>query len=166
MGEKKDTISFIFGLYEKKLRSKPSDNHQLLHVTGLSHPYTPNILFLITLRCICACCLRLFAFLQSGTHSYPWYMLSLIDAHALVLGPTIAFDAHMCAREASRTPDSSRHQTFRHLRDCLRSESSYCTSRHTYCSPACRKISSLAVRVASRLVGISSHYPSPISDDH
>ena len=42
----------------------------------------------------------------------------------------------MCAREASTTPDSSRLQTFRNLGDCLRSESSYCKSRHTCCSPA------------------------------
>jgi len=54
---------------------------------------------------------------------YPWNMLSLIDSH-------------MCACETSRTPDSSRPQTFRHLRDCLRSESSYCADRHTCCSPS------------------------------
>jgi len=41
---------------------------------------------------------------------------------------------HMCTREASTTPDSSRLQTFRHLGDCLRSESSCCKSRHTCCS--------------------------------
>ena len=41
----------------------------------------------------------------------------------------------MCAREASRTLDSSSPQIFRHLCNCLRSESSYCTSRHTRCSP-------------------------------
>jgi len=45
-------------------------------------------------------------------------------------------DWHMCAREASTTPDSARLQTFRHLGDCLRSDSSCCKSRHTCCSPA------------------------------
>jgi len=67
-------------------------------------------------------------------------MLSPIDAHALVLGPTIVFDAHTCAREASRTPDSSRHRTFRHLHDCLCSESSYCTSRHTSWHVAAQRV--------------------------
>ena len=31
-------------------------------------------------------------------------------------------DAHMCAREVSSTPDSSRPQTFQQHRVCLRSE--------------------------------------------
>ena len=38
------------------------------------------------------------------------------------------------AREASTTPDSSRLQTFWHLGDCLRGESSCCKSRHSCCS--------------------------------
>ena len=40
-------------------------------MTGLNHPQTPNILFLITLQCTCARCLFVFhTFHQSGTHSF------------------------------------------------------------------------------------------------
>ena len=48
----------------------------------------------------------------------------------------LPIDWHMFAREASTTPDSSRLQTFRHLGDCLRSESSCCMSWHTCCIQA------------------------------
>jgi len=46
-------------------------------------------------------------------------------------------DWHMCARESSTTPDTSRLQTFQHFGDCLRSESSCgCKYRHTCSSLA------------------------------
>jgi len=45
--KKEDEINLFFDL-KKKIALTP-DNHQLLQVTGLNHPYTPNILFLSTL---------------------------------------------------------------------------------------------------------------------
>jgi len=89
---KEDEINLFFD-FKKKIALTP-DNHQLLQVTGLNHPYTPNILFLITLQCKCARCLFVFhSFYQNGTHSF--YTLGICYQQSIDICAPVRLQQHL-----------------------------------------------------------------------